>query len=173
MSTTAANLVGLAKKYQASPEATVRRYVEISPDPLAAVFFCWKLKPTQEQNLPHADQATFFGIDSGELAWTLRKLRVQYAITNHAFDDFEMHIPRDKSTEGSGVVQRAAARNKCLDDEEYFDVGACRGRFQISAIPLYTERNDVGPNGEKNVVAVIRPLAKRHSVQGMPAGLFT
>ena len=44
---TADGLLQSALDYHASPDATVRRYVEISKQPIAAVFLTWKLKPTQ------------------------------------------------------------------------------------------------------------------------------
>jgi hypothetical protein len=45
----AAGLVALAEKYQSSREATIRRFVEVSRQSIAAAFLTWKLKPTQQQ----------------------------------------------------------------------------------------------------------------------------
>ncbi len=44
---TAEGILKLADLYQASPEATVRRIVERTVGPVAAVFFSWKHKPSE------------------------------------------------------------------------------------------------------------------------------
>ena len=51
MSLVAEELAELADDFQASRESTVRRFVELHTEPLAAVFFSWKLKPTEEREV--------------------------------------------------------------------------------------------------------------------------
>ena len=45
--TGAADLITLAAGYTVSRHAAIRRYAELHTEAAAAVFFSWKLKPTQ------------------------------------------------------------------------------------------------------------------------------
>jgi hypothetical protein len=148
-------ILKLAEKYEASLEATVRRLVDTSTEAVAAVFFRWKLKPTQtRKGIGRKDQPDLFGLNPEEEARTMLRLRVEYSLASSAF---AFHIPRDKSVESEGAIYDAAASNRCVDAEESLDLGPCRGDFCISAMPLFTEEDALGPKGEKAVVAVIRP----------------
>src|SRR5690606_10886351 len=60
--TDAAGIISLASTYRASREAAIRRYVETSPDSVTAVFFIWKLKPTQKGTVGNSSQTNLFGI---------------------------------------------------------------------------------------------------------------
>ena len=150
----AEGIARLANQYQASLEATLRRIIDLSDQPMAAVFFRWKLKPTQKRKgIGCADQLSLFGDDPTEQAKSYLKLRVDYAL---ATEDFGLHIPVDKSIESKGVIFEASQGNRCLDATEDLDLGPCRGRFKINAIPVFTDDEIEGPSGEKAVVAVLR-----------------
>ena len=158
---TAESILDLARDYRASPDATVRRYVEMAIIPLAAVFLTWKLKPTQKKTVGKPGEKDLFGTDAEEEALLLRKLRIEYSIFSPAFEALGIHIPSDKSVESAGVIYEAASKEDCFDGEEHLDLGPCRGRFKIRAIPLYTEHGELGPRGEKAVVVVIQPLGMK------------
>ena len=154
----AEGIARLASQYRASLEATIRRLLDISTEPMAAVFFRWKLKPVQKKKgIGCKDQPSLFGDDPVVEARLLMKLRVDYALTGGGF---ALHIPPEKSVESKGVIYDASVGNICLDAEEELDLGPCYGRFRISAIPLFTEDAAVGRTGERSVVAIIRPLEK-------------
>jgi Zn-dependent peptidase ImmA (M78 family) len=151
----AEGMAQLAADYQGSLEATLRRLVDLDLEPTAAVCFRWKLKPAQRhKGVGRKDQPGLFGDDLQDEAKALMKLRVEYAL---ASEGFGLHIPREKSVESAGVIFDASVRNVCLDAEEELDLGPCRGRFRISAIPVFTDDQNLGPNGEKAVFAVLRP----------------
>lgn len=151
----AAELMALAQKYEASPDATIRRFVEVRDDPQAAVFFRWKLKPTERRRADAKNQRYIFGSKSA--FEPPRKLRVEYSVTNEAFEKLGHHIPAAKSVADDSVISRVAAIADCLDATEILDLGAFKGRFDIHAFPIYTADDDIGPNGERSVAAVISP----------------
>jgi hypothetical protein len=154
---TADGIARLAEQYQASPEATIRRLLDLSKEPMAAVFFRWKLKPAQHRKgIGRKDQLNLFGVDPEEEARALMKLRVEYALPGGGFAP---HIPQDKSIDSVGVIFEASTGNCCRDGEEVLDLGPCRERFRISAIPVFTDDDMLGPKGEKAVVAVLRPVS--------------
>jgi hypothetical protein len=69
--------------------------------------------------------------------------------------------PRDLEIGGGEEVQL----DYCLDcgrihcRRDYRDPqGSCKGRFRIRAIPLYIDQGELGPRGEKTIVAVIEPI---------------
>jgi Zn-dependent peptidase ImmA (M78 family) len=169
---TAQGILGLARDYRASPDATVRRYVEIANTPLAAVFLTWKLKPTQTRTVRKPGEQDLFGTDAQEEATLLRKLRVEYSIVSQAFNTLGIHIPNDKSVESAGAIYDAACKDDCYDGEERLDLGSCRGSFKIHAIPLYTDHRELGPRGERAVVAVIEPLGVKPKLRFEPKPLF-
>jgi hypothetical protein len=114
-----------------------------------------RLQPSQiQQGIGRKDQPDMYGADPEEEARALLRLRVEYSIASGSFD---LHIPRDKSVESAGTIYTASASNSCVDGEEDLDLGPCWGMFGISALPVFTEESALGPNGEKSVVAVIRP----------------
>lgn len=166
---TAEELLELAGRYKGSPEATIRRFAEISNENLAAVFFIWKLKPTQKREI---GGPSLWGASPDEQTRDLLKLRVEYTIPSAAFQADCIFIPDDKSVENEGPIYEAASRNTCSDGEAVLDFGTLRGRCRVMAIPLYTRDEHRGPNGERAVVAVIEPVhlkrksKKRHDVSG-------
>lgn len=156
---TAQGVAELAEQYKASVEATVLRMVDISKEPVAAVLFQWKLKPVQtRKGIGRKDQPNLFGTDPEEEARALLKLRVEYSVASSTFD---LHIPRDKSVENAGVIYQAAAGDCCSDGEEQLDLGPCQGKFRICALPFFTDDDSLGPNGEKSVLAIVRPMQQR------------
>jgi len=156
----AAELVALAREYQASPDATVRRVVEVCPQPLAAVFFTWKLKPTEiRQQANDQRQHRMFADD--ELPEPEPKLRVDYAIVNDPFArKFGGHIPKDKSIAPEGPIHEASLAQLPCDGELFLDLGTVAGKFRVHAIPIYTPEQAVGPDGGVSVVAVITAVSK-------------
>lgn len=155
----AAELATLANEYQASRDATVRRFVEISPDPIAAVFFSWKLKPTQQRQLQRdRRQRSLLDIDPVAEAEANRKLRVDYAILSDAFSErYTTHIPKDKSIASDGPIHDASVHQACADGEQHVDLGTVRVTFGVHTLPIYTPEDAVGPTGGCSVVAVLQP----------------
>ena len=156
---TSSEIVALAQKYNASPDATVRRLCRIANDPHAVIFFRWKLKPTERRAADTKNQRYLFGSNSASRSQP--KLHVEYPITNKAFDRLRIHIPSDKSVDDDSVISRASSQSACLDAEEKLDMGPLHGRFYVRVFPLYTAETDLGPNGQRSVAALIRPLAQR------------
>lgn len=153
-------LVGLANDYKASKEATIRRFAETSPGSLAAIFFEWKLKPTQK-GLIRKDQPTFYDDSPDDQERALRKLRVDYVVASDGMRQEPLFIPKHKSVKSAGIIYEAAAERRCKDGEEDLDFGQFHGRFRVHAVPLYTPDGEQGPNGESDVVVVVRPLQVR------------
>lgn len=153
----AERMVELAKQYEASRDATVRRYVELATEPHAAVYFDWKLKPVQERQLRLDRSQTFmFGIDPEAEAESARSLRVRYSVVNASFaQQHGGYIPANKSTPDSTLIQRAARSKDCMTGDDYIDLGSVHGNFEVWAIPLYTLEEKYGPAGECAVVAVL------------------
>lgn len=152
----------LASKYKASREATVRRFVEVLPEPLAAVFLRWKLKPTEtRQRKRDGRQGRMFGDAISEPE---RKLRVDYGVANQSFErSFCDYIPPDKSVPSEGPIYDASVSQVSTDGEMWLDLGSVSGRFSIHALPIYTAEADLGPAGGCSVVAILRPIARRKS----------
>lgn len=153
----AANIAELANDYAASRDATVRRLVELHPEPMAAVFFSWKLKPT-EQRLVNRNrrQKPLFG---EPLPMPSPMLRVDYAILNDAFERVGTgHIPKDKSVPSEGPIHAASVSQTVQDGECRLDLGTLHGRFRVHALPVFTSEEATGPDGESSVVAILRPL---------------
>lgn len=158
MTLTADGLATLSADYQASPEATVRRLVELHPAPLAAVFFSWKLKPTEQRQLKRdLRQRSMF--DDCPLPMPAPMLRVDYAIINDAFaSDCGSHIPRDKSVPSDGAIHAASVSQSPQDGTDDVHLGPVSGRFSIHALPVYTSEDSFGPDGGCSVVALLAPL---------------
>lgn len=155
----ASTIANLAREFQASREATTRRYVELNPQPFAVVFLSWKLKPKQQSQLKRdRNQIFLFDEDPVADADSKRKLRVDHAILNELFQRrCGTHIPKDKSVESLGPIYEAAAEQRCVDGDSYLDLGPVHGKFIIHTIPIYTSADQLGPNGECSVAAAIRP----------------
>lgn len=154
-----AELIALAQKYQASPDATARRFIEVRNDPQAVIFFRWKLKPTERRRADDPKQHYMFG--SRAAFEPQRKLRVEYSISNPAFDELGHHIPADKSIDDQSVVSRASAEAECLDALEALDLGPLHGRFSVRAFPIFTSNSDLGPAGERSVAALVSPATPK------------
>jgi len=155
---TSEEIVGLAQKYEASPDATLRRFVECRQDPQAVIFFRWKLKPTERRHIDTKGQR--YLIDCKKPVQPERRLRVEYSILNDAFDRLGQHIPLDKSVEDSSVICLAAADGMCMDATEQLDLGPLHGRFHVRVIPLFTSDADLGPSEQKSVAALIGPAPR-------------
>ena len=155
----AASVATLACEYQASRDATVRRFVEVRTEPLAAVFLSWKLKPTEERQLARdRNQRFMFDEDPVADAGARRKLRVDYAIINDAFaSQFTAHIPRDKSIPSDGPIHDASTAQTGVDGLCHLDLGNLRGDFATHTLPIYTAEDCLGPTGGCSVVAIIHP----------------
>ncbi len=155
----AAELIALAQTYLASPEATVRRFVEVRDDPEAVIFFRWKHKPSEKKRADGKGQKYIFGSKSA--FEPERKLRVEYSISNKAFDQLGIHIPAHKSVEEDCVILQASRLGDCMDATEDIDLGPLAGRYYIWVFPIFTADSDVGPKGERSVAAVISPANKK------------
>jgi Zn-dependent peptidase ImmA (M78 family) len=149
----AARLVTLAGNYKASPKATVRRYIDLTPEPTAAIFFRWQLKPTEQTRTPLGRKT----VTARTVRRPVRKLRVEYGVWNEAFEALGLHIPAWKSIDEASVIHRASSTSECLDAaREHVDLGAFTGWFRISALPLFTQEEDQGPAGENGVIAILQ-----------------
>ncbi len=146
----------LATDYQASREATLRRLIEIRMEPLAVVFFSWKLKPTEMRQLQRdRRQRRMFGAGAD---LPEPKLRVDYALTNHAFDaEYTDHIPKDKSVPSEGALYEVSVTQTPADGSLWLDLGSVAGEFAVCALPVYTADGTVGPEGSVSVAALLVP----------------
>lgn len=145
----------LAADYQASREATLRRLLELRMEPLAVVFFSWKLKPTEARQVQRdrRQQRMFGGSPEPE-----PKLRVDYGITNDAFDaEYTDHIPKDKSVPSEGPFFEASMTQSLRDGTLDLDLGSIAGSFAVCALPNYTPDGTAGPNGGVSVAALLVP----------------
>lgn len=159
----AADLQGLADKYMASREATLRRFAETSIDQVAAIFFTWKLKPKQKGVVDNNDQGNLFGLSASELVSDAVELRIDYSIPSPRFEELGLYLPPDKSIKREGAVFEASSTAECQDGECHLDFGSASGNYAVMAIPLPTSFDDRGPNGEGSVAALVRPI-----LVGMP-----
>lgn len=156
----AARLVTLAGNYRASAEATVRRYIDLAPEPTAAVFFRWKLKPSEQPKTPLVRKA----VTARAGRRPVPKLRIEYAVCNEAFEGLGLHIPAHKSINESSVIHRVASTSECHDAaREHIDLGAFTGWFRVSALPLFTQEEDQGPGGENGVIAILQQAPVRRT----------
>jgi len=151
----------LANDCLASRDATVRRLVEVSEEPLAAIYFSWKLKPTELREVQRTRRQR-------SLSAALRrqlpspKLRVDYAITNQRFDRIcPVHIPKDKSIASDGPIHTASQNQAAQSARTQLDLGPLKGSFDVIALPLYTDEKSLGPDGCCSVVAVVRPARSK------------
>jgi Zn-dependent peptidase ImmA (M78 family) len=157
----AADLVVLSRRYQASREATVRRYAELSAESMAAAFFSWKLKPAQEGRVGNPAQRKLFGVPPEIEALAARRLRVQYCIPSSTFSSQDLYVPKDKSVPSKGPLYEAARTRLPTDGECHLDLGASSGAYLVHAVPLWTPPGETGPEGESGVAAILRPLRIR------------
>ena len=169
----AADLVALAATYRASREATVRRFAETSSAPIAAVYFVWKLKPTQKGTVGNQDQGNLFGISPEDEIRDALRLRIEYSIPSDAFRAEGHFLPADKSIESDGPMYQAAATGVPAEGECILDLGQAAGTYSVMAVPLWTDDEQRGPSGENAVAAILRPIdvrkptrRKTHSNEG-------
>jgi hypothetical protein len=152
----AAGVRELAARFLASPEATIRRLVDVEQEPLAAMFCSWKLKPTEIRRVSTDRHQSRMFDDPGSTPTP--KLRVDYSIAN---DGFRVkccdHLPRDKSLPSDGPLLDAATTQEPHDGLMWLDLGSVAGRFRVHAIPVFTQGDRVGPNGAVSVAVLIRP----------------
>jgi hypothetical protein len=156
--TSADGLVNLASAYRASREAAIRRFAEVSPDSVAAVFFTWKLKPTQKGTVGSEDQTNLFGIDPADELRDAFRLRIEYAIPSQTFLTAGHFLPKDKSVDNEGPIYEAASSGKPCGGESYLDLGQSAGTYRIWAVPLWTPDDEIGSREENSVVALLMPL---------------
>ena len=154
----AAGLAALSDEFQTSRDATVRRYVELAQHPLAAVFFSWKLKPTEARRVKRSrNQASMF--PELEPAPPMPMLRIDYAILNEGFaSQCTDHLPKDKSVPSEGPIFTASSAQTLADGECDLDLGTVAGRFQASVLPVFTPEESTGPQGGCSVVALLQPV---------------
>ena len=172
--TDANGLMCLATTYQASREATIRRYAETSPVSIAAAFFVWKLKPTQESRIGRRDQGNFFGVTPEQEVCDALRLRIEYSIVSEAFKTDGYFLPKDKSIENDGPIYRTASTGLPAEDECFLDLGQAAGGYRVWAIPLWTADGEAGSNGENAVAAILWPKSvqkprHRRSRAGAPS----
>jgi hypothetical protein len=153
------DLMQLASTYHASRDATIRRYAETSPEPIAAVFFTWKLKPTQKSTIGNKSQPNLFGQSAEEQVRDALRLRIDYAIASDAFREAGHFLPKDKSVPNEGPVYQAASSGLPSDDDFHFDFGQSSGKYRVWAIPLWTANDRLGTQGENAVAAILCPLS--------------
>ena len=153
----ATKVVGLAERYKASREATARRYAELNSDKVVAIFFSWKLKPTQKGHVGRADQANIFGITPQEEMDDALRLRIDYAIPSSSFSTEGLFLPRDKSIESEGPLYQASLTGKPTDGDVHLELGRASGNYRVHAIPLWTPVSNHGPRGENAIAAILRP----------------
>ncbi len=174
--TDANGLVQLATTYHASREATMRRFAETSQEPVAAVFFTWKLKPTQKGTIGRREQGNLFGLTPEEEIRDALRLRIEYTITSEAFKADGHFLPKDKSVENDGPLYYAASTGCPAEDECQLDLGQASGKYRVWAIPLWTADEQLGANGENAVAAILRPVSvpkpKRRKNNSSSAKLF-
>lgn len=163
---TAKDLVELAHQYHASREATLRRYVELSSAPIAAVFFSWKLKPTQHGVIGNEAQGNLFGVSAQQELQDAMQLRIDYAIYSESLKALGYYFPSDKSIDRSESTVREAVLGACADSPStYIDLGPCSGNYSVNAIPLPTARSESGPENQCNIALVLKPLSPKPRIQ--------
>lgn len=151
-------LASLAKTYHVSPEAALRRFAEIHPRAVAAVFLSWKLKPTERSTVGNLEQRNLFDLDPAEEARRAMKLRIDYSIASEAFRQAGHYLPTDKSVESDGPLYAAACSRAGAEGECELTLGQAAGRYRVIAIPVWTDAACLGPAGENAVAAILEPV---------------
>lgn len=156
----AAEVVRLATDYLGSRDATVRRLVEVHRKPAAAVFFTWKLKPTEIRGQAIERKQRRIFADGG-YPKPQPKLRVEYVVLNSGFSGkFCDHIPKDKSVPCAGPIYESSLTQEPCDGAMFLDFGTIARDFTVHAVPIYTPEDSVGPDGGVSVAAILRPSRK-------------
>ncbi len=154
----ASDCARLASTYHASREATIRRFAETCSESVAAVFFIWKLKPTQLGTIGRQNQTNLLGIEPEQEIREAIRLRIEYSIPSPTFINDGYFLPKDKSVDGDSPIYQAAATGEPADGDCYLDLGQASGTYRVWAIPLWTPTEQLGAKGENSVVAVLRPV---------------
>lgn len=157
----AGGLVALASRYGASRHATLRRFAELHDEAVAAVYFAWKLKPTQKRTIGRPEQTSLLGTDPAAEMRAASRLRIEYTIPSEGFSAEGHFLPKDKSVENDGPIYEAAATGYPFDGECHLDLGQAAGLYRVHAVPLWTPDDQLGPGGENAVAAILRPLQIR------------
>lgn len=139
----------------------MRRFAETSSEPVAAVFFSWKLKPTQKRTVGRQDQGNLFGVTADEEIRDALRLRIEYTAMSDAFRADGHFLPKDKSVENDGPLYLAASTGRPAEGECQLDLGQASGKYRVWAIPLWTADDQLGSNGENAVAAILRPISVR------------
>lgn len=150
-------LLGLIAKYQASREATLRRFVEVNDKQMAVAYLSWKMKPSQKREVMKADQDNLFGFNPEDESKKLKMLRVDYVVCSDALQAQQIFIPKDKSIDDE-LILNASRGETYLEGESEIHLGTFIGHFKIAAFPLYTSLDTRGPNGESSVAVVLEPI---------------
>jgi Zn-dependent peptidase ImmA (M78 family) len=149
-------LCDLALRFQASPEATLRRFADVYRGPVAVLFCSWKLKPTEARR--RAADRNQMAMFCNSLPAPTQKLRVDYAVLNEAFASrCTDHVPKDKSLPLDGPIGGAALRQTPFDGALWIDLGTTARNFAIHAIPIFTPEDRLGPDGAVSVALTLRP----------------
>jgi len=151
---TAERLVGLAQMFGVSREAAMRRYAETHARGVAAVFFTWKLKPTQRATARSELQPQLEGMDPVRS----ERLRVSYSIRSAQFENLGIFIPPDKSIQDDGPIYDAASTGLPQQGICNLDLGRAGGLYGVLAIPVWTPSAELGPKGEQSVAAIVEPI---------------
>jgi Zn-dependent peptidase ImmA (M78 family) len=154
----ATSISEVANEFRASRDATVRRLVEVTEVPMAAIFLSWKLKPTQKKALKRKKIIKpLFAEMQSDLPKPM--LRVDYAITNEAFNlNNSGHIAKDKSVPDDCLIHSASVNQSLSDGPIDVDFGGLSGHFKASVLPIYTDSDCVGPDDATSVVAILYPM---------------
>lgn len=152
----AAGIRDLANRFVASPEATIRRFVDVSKAPVAALFCSWKLKPSEiRQRAADRNQSLIF---DGGLTAPEPKLRVDYSVLNDGFKSRYKHIPKDKSLPMDGPILQAAQAQEPCDGTMWLELGTVADDFCTHVVPMYTPEERTGPGGAVSVAIILQPL---------------
>lgn len=130
-----ASLIFLADLFEASLEATTRRMVDLTDQPVVAVFLAMKHKPTEQAEL---QQMAF---DLPGLRLPQEKLRVTYAATSAPCSNF--FVPPDKSVPANSVAYHVwneagyGALGPCIAcaEEDWTEIGGM-GLCHVEAVSL-------------------------------------
>lgn len=155
--TTAAGLVDLADKYLVSREAMLRRFAQVHSGCVAAVFLSWKLKPTQKKRFA-SEQHSLLHTDPAQEALRAKKLRIDYSIASRGFAGAGYYLPADKSVDNDGPLYEAAWIGRPCEGECVLNLGSMKGRYRVLAVPIWTDDQGMGPDGQNAVGAIIEPV---------------
>lgn len=136
--TSLAAVLSLAVLFEASPEAAVRRFVDLSDEPLVAVFLAMKHKPIEQRRM----QQIALGLPGFDAP--SEKLRVSYAVAAPRCDS--LFVPPHKSVPEQSVACRvwqqatSGAAGPGIDraNEDWTEIGGL-GSCCVEAITLPVE----------------------------------